>query len=141
MKKLLVLALVLSQVGCATYLVNEHQRGSIKRDRALQRALMDDAALKAYTHNGVYGMAFDVSRWDAFMAAPTEHIVAGVVDAGMVWGVYEALKWIDDREGGSKSDATVVNIQGDGNVTVLQGTETGENETSTQRDTATNNTQ
>ena len=132
MKRLIALTVLLSYValagGCCSYMVME---GSKKRV-ALRKATIagDQVAIKAIRlgSDGV-GIGIDVTNLEALKERPLLQIGAAILDAGIVYGMYEGLAAIDD-DNKDEDDGNGINIDVQNSSDVDVNIVNGDNNTS-----------
>jgi hypothetical protein len=118
--------IALGNIGCASYLVQDHYQEEMKQERREARAVQARAIGK---DGNVDGVAFgvdvaDPTVWETIKAHPVATLVGAVVDGGVAYGAYKAIdsgNGNDSKEdskpagGGNNSGRDTVVINGDGN--------------------------
>lgn len=107
-----IILISLMSSGCMSYMVMENSKKEIKRSRSAIQA--QDLG------NGAVGIGFDVGNLEALKEHPWKQLGAAIVDAGLLYGGYVAVKELDDDSGSSsdKSDNNII-VNGNGNVTTI----------------------
>lgn len=119
LKITIVLAMLVSMSGCATYTVYKHSEQKVAMKKAV--ASGNQAAIKAVDlGNGAVGVGIDVSNWEALSEQPLMQLGAALLDAGTIWA---AKRGIDSMNGDGSSDkATTINVTGnENNLTIING--------------------
>jgi len=129
---ILVLAAMLLQAGCASYMSYESSKAEIIRNRVyasgsqkgiqmLNRGYDEETAIRAIAlENGGVGIGVDVGSWQVLSQHPWRQFGAALLDAAMVYGGYRGVEALNDSGSGGDSntagrDNNTINVNGNGN--------------------------
>lgn len=111
-KIIVMLSVLVSLTGCASYLSYEASKNEIKKNRIY--ASGDEKAIKAFAVDGGAGVAINVNALDALTEHPIRQLGAAILDAGLVYGAKVLVdKYEEDNS--NKDKTVVIQNSGDNN--------------------------
>lgn len=139
-KKILIITTIgILSSGCATHYAYKSNHKKVERLKVYETG--DPKIIQAYNNGDVVGLGIDLTSIDVIFndfGTFTKQLFAGLLDAGLAYGAYEAFDSIDN--GGRKSSDAgtgntinsggdtifIVNNRGDGNDQSVETTDDSE---------------
>jgi len=108
--KLVLLAAILFNTGCASYLVARDSQREISRNRIvasqdknaleyLRCGIPPEVAIRAIPINNGIGLGVDLFSLDVLTNQPSRQIAAAVIDAILAYGAYKGIQSINNSGG------------------------------------------
>jgi len=112
----ILIAIMTLGSGCVSHYVLEGSRARV----AMRRAIIsnDERAIRAIKlGEDAVGVGIDVSNWEAIKERPLLQAGAALADAGILYGTYYGIKYMDDELDSDDNNPDAEKAAGGGNNT------------------------